>query len=410
MSSPILHYRFNDSNIGADTSGNGTDLTVSGVSLITDPVVGPVASFVSGNVLTLPSASIPSSMTGTSSRTFVFLMRRDTTGGGTTPSLFDYGSSSTSLRKFDGQILSDKFVLDHTGGNLPGATTIDRDEWYHLAIAYGSGSYNQYLNGVLDQTRTRTLDTNPAQSFRIGVDFSGSMSNFRIYDVVLTPTEIVADFAGSFAFLNATPWSTLTEIDWSEASGATSYRVTHDTGSNEVVSINYTTSISEIVYNLEPETLYTLRVYYSTDDTSYSLHVETSITMLTDTSANANLAVFIQNGVYDLSSVNLSTRLILEEHIDNILVSGDKISFSDTVFVLVSRGGSSTIPESNPILFPFSQSEGSSQSATLELSDTTNVLVTYDDVNNGIVVGGVTYYPGDYFVLDGKKVTVYDVA
>ena len=61
------------------------------------------------------------------------------------------------------------------------------------------------------------------------------------------------------------------------------------------------------------------------------------------------------------------------------------------------------------IVFPFNQEDGDSQNASLELSDNSSVSVNYDQSANVIDVGGTVYSHDDVFILDGKKVTVYDV-
>lgn len=83
--------------------------------------------------------------------------------------------------------------------------------------------------------------------------------------------------------------------------------------------------------------------------------------------------------------------------------------FKNTQFTVVARGGTSTVPSGKAVLFPFNPIDGPSQDATLELSDTTTINVSYDDSTNEIDVGGTVYSVGDNFVLDGQRVTVYDI-
>ena len=58
------------------------------------------------------------------------------------------------------------------------------------------------------------------------------------------------------------------------------------------------------------------------------------------------------------------------------------------------------------IAFSFTETAGAGQSATLNLSDDSTVLVSFDDATSEVSVGEVTYKEGDTLVLDGQKVTV----
>lgn len=46
---------------------------------------------------------------------------------------------------------------------------------------------------------------------------------------------------------------------------------------------------------------------------------------LPDTSVNANLAIFLSDGVYNLGVLNDETLSLLEKHINDVLTTGDEI-------------------------------------------------------------------------------------
>ncbi|ACH46826.1 putative LamG-like jellyroll protein [Feldmannia species virus] len=420
MSSPILHYQFNDSDLGADSSDSGLDLTNNGVSLVTDSELGPVASFSNGDSLVLLSSSLPLSITGSGTRSFMLWVKRTAFGSGANPVMWYYGANSTNNR-FLGLIDSDRWSSDIWPGRLSGTTDIAYDTWYHVATTYSGGVTKVYVDGTLEGTRTATLDTS-SSNLTIGKsgtndtqNFVGLLSNFRVYDTELSATEILEAYENDFATLDGTPWSTLVDLSWSPKSFTSSYRITQEVASGgEITSVDATTSTTSIVYNLTPSTTYTFRLYRSTDDVNYTLDRSEDVTTLDDTPANSNMSIFLTNGVYNFSQLEETTQEILKNHIDEILVTGDSIiidndEFDNQAFFAVARGTTSEIPDSKPILLLFNPSKGSSQSATLELSDATNVIITYDDSVNSIVVDGITRFVGETFILDGKKVSVHDV-
>lgn len=422
MTSPILQYDFNTSSLEVDSSSSGLDLVNTGVTLVTDSEKGSVASFDGSSYLTLASASVPSNLIGSSARTIVCLIKPDYTNGGSSfQTIFGNGNNNSARQIFSVLINknnSDAFSADFFGTNIIGTSSLLDGVWYHVAITYGSSTISTYVNGILENSKSVSLNT-IANDLYIGrrstdttSNFSGLMTDLRVYGSALTSIEIADDYESVNSF-NITPWSTFMELSWQSLLSTTSYRMTYNSGTGEVIS-GETSDITSGIYNLEPETEYDIKVYSSIDDVNYVIYKEMTRTTLTDTFENSNLVAFVVDGVCDLTSLNDVTRLRLEEYIDNVLVTGDEFvvnneSFRNKYFRVVARGGTSSIPLNGSILFPFNPLEGSSQNAILELSDLSNITVSYDDSVNSIIVDGVTYYPGDTFILDGQKVTVYDI-
>lgn len=410
MSSPVLHYEFNTSPVGTDSSGSGLNLSTTSISLVTDAERGIVASF--NGTSSRGDGTVPSSASGSNPRTHAYWVKK--TGSQTNSYIHSQGSSSSV--NWGAFIQGSNYRSANPG--LIGSGLVS-GEWNHLAITYDGTDVTIYVNGV--QKSTTSYVANSSGSMQVGyvginpsfpLYFEGLMSDFRVYDVALSPSEIFSLFTGpTFTF---TPWSTHVETEWINITGATSYRLTKDSGSGESIAVDNTTSSNGVFHNLVPNTTYTWKLYYSTDGTNYIFFGEDSTSTLSDTLENSNLTIFLTNGVYDLSFLNNTTFTILNKYINSSLTTGDKIVYNfpglnETKLTVVTRGSTSTIPEGEAILFPFDQSDGSSQSSTLELSDTSTVLVSYDDSTNTINIEGEIYGIGDYFVLDGMKATVYDV-
>lgn len=418
MSSLIIQYNLNSSLLGADSAGSSLDATNTDVTLVNDEEYGPVASFNgTTSVLTLPSASVPTNLIGTSSRTYVFWAKHD---GSVIRSAFHSNGSNNASQTFmtNTEGTSHNFTLDIYGVNSQG-TSLLQDTWYHLACTYDGSTFISYVNGVQSSSLSNSINT-ASSDLLIGDSisgvgkYSGLMTNFRIYSTALSATEILADSNTSIEFLSITPWSTLVQNSWSETVGSTSYRLTIDDGSTET-TVDTTTTLESIVYNLTPEVSYTIRLYSSTDDVSYTLEHEKTISTLANTPENLNIEIFDIDGVFDISILNEDTTAIVEKHIKDVLVTGDTLvlnsnDFGNRNIRIISVGDTSNIANDTSILIPFNENEGSSQSVTLELlSDTSNVVVTYDDLTNTIQVDGVTRSIGDTFILDGKKVYLYDL-
>ena len=420
MATQVLLYELNTSNLGADTSGSSLDATNTDVTLVNDPERGNVASFNgSTSKLVLPSVSVPSAITGTGNRSFS--VRINHSNVSSRRAFFNSGSATALGRRFRlEQSDTNLLVADAFTSNRIGTTVLQTGTWYHIAAVYNGSNVATYIDGVLEFTWNRTLDTDQ-NDFIIGEDetsqvlgFSGLMSDFRVYDTNLSAADVLS-IANEPVFLS-TPWSTFIESSWTSVPGAVAYRVTYSElgSSQEIVTVDSTTELSAVIYNLAPENTYTVNTYSSSDGISFSLENHVDITTLADTSANSNLSHFDNNGVYDMSFLNESTRTVLGFHIDDFLTTGDTLILDvSTIGILdlkyISRGAASTIADTESVILPFDSTGGSSQTANLTLSDNSTVSITYDEVNNEMNIGGTTRSVGDVLIVDGKKLTIHDV-
>ena len=410
MSGPILHYELSgpDLNIGI----TGPDLTSSNVSIVSDSERGPVANFDgSTSDMRLLSISSPSSLTGNNQRTYMYWVKP----------LEDknyqlQGQSGSQSTNWLMQVASNRLYVSEGADFAIGSSSypVVYNEWNHIAGTYDGATIRAFVNGVQAGTLNRSINTNVGD-LTIGFDegglsthrFVGLMSDFRAYDYALSSSQIASEFQTSseVIFFTLTPWSTLVELSWSTSDTWTFHRITIDSGSGESIVVDNTNSLSHVVYNLEPETTFTIRWYTSNDRLSYTLVETESISTLADTPENANMGIFLKDGVYSFSILDSSTYSRLEDY----LTTGVTIEISGFTAKLVTRGGTSEIPSGNVLLFPFNPSDGPSQSATIELPDTSTVSVEYDENNDTISVGGTMYSSGDSFVLGGKKVSVHEV-
>lgn len=426
----VAHYQFLDpSDLGLDSSANGLHATNNNVTQVSDPERGIVASFngIDSGLESISNIVAPVGSTGRTCMAWVKLT--NTSGSG---AIMNYGAGSISYYR----------ALVGINGVGGGTATFSSSEgssgtsanttlypmfnvWSHVAIDVTSTrTVKIYYNGVRIRQASifNTLNT-AASTLRVGYAdfgnsnnsyFTGFMTDVRLYSGNATGLiSSVMALPPNIPF-GLTPYSTLVETTWLESAGAVSYRVTVDSGSGEIIAGNNITSTETVLYNLIPLVSYTFRLYYSLDGTNYTLKETAVSTMLENTAANANIQLFSSGTAYDLRVLNKVTRARLERHFNSSLTTGNDIIVDDTRFkgrklTLVTNGSTSTIPKGNTMIFPFNADDGASQNATIELSDTTNTTVTYDETTNEIDVGGTTYAEGDIFVLDGKKVTVYDV-
>jgi len=197
-----------------------------------------------------------------------------------------------------------------------------------------------------------------------------------------------------------------------EVSGATSYQITYEgpTG-GEVNAIEGVTALEHNVTGLLPETLYTIRLYADTGG-GYALQEETVVETLPNVAANYDVSDFTTDGVISLSSLPVSTLTNIAHVMTEIFNTGDIVNIAvkgnlSTSFI--NLGDTLSIAEINGVLLPFEETTGAGQNVNVTLSDgTTTVAVDYDETVNSVTVDSVVYYPGDSFVMDGKKVTVIE--
>ena len=197
-----------------------------------------------------------------------------------------------------------------------------------------------------------------------------------------------------------------------EVTGASTYQINvteSPSGTTRVAHTGISTG-DFIIGGLNPETTYVLQLYADTGS-GYSLEDTETVTTLANSASNYDITVYGDNGEFDLSTLDNSSFALLDEVINDLFTTGDNLEIklgpktSDVAFVKVGEA----ISTEKSILVPFNSSSGSGQVITMTLSDTSNVSVSYNEVNNSITIDGSTLELGDSIIIDGKKMTVKGV-
>lgn len=119
--------------------------------------------------------------------------------------------------------------------------------------------------------------------------------------------------------------------------------------------------------------------------------------------------LFGGGNVYDITDAD--TEVVAAAN--NIFDTGDAVAVAvnsaSTTTTFVNRGGHIDITGASALLLPFDPDVADVQDATFTLSDATSVDIGFDQPSGQISVNGTMYSDGDYFIMDGKKVTVVDI-
>lgn len=293
--------------------------------------------------------------------------------------------------------------------------------------AVSSSPDNEFINvtfvGAHLSAATRlTLFANFGRQYTYPTIFRGAV----FYDRALTADEILENYntlalrprAGLALIvpLTLTPRPLSVAVVVGPQDGATGYRITsQETGSStERIVKNGFTNLEQTIRNLSPETEYTFRLY-STSGQGYSLVDESTVTTLQNSASNYDKTAFGDgDGNFSLADLSQASVDALVEVMNDIFATGEEIELAipggkkvKTKFV--KRGGNATVEEGASISVPFSKNAGAGQSASLTLSDSTIVSVSFDETTEAVTVEGTAYNSGESFVLDGKKVTIVDI-
>jgi len=194
---PIAWYKFDDTNLGLDSSGNGYHLT--GTNLPTRTTTDfrkgvSSASFdgVNNRLINTNCFNIANKDISVS-----FWVKRGRSG--VSERFMAFGDTNTNYNLLSiGITAANKFIF-----TIPAAPTTTNYDYtnigiyYHIVYTYknSTGSRKLYVNGCLDVTQTQAspFTTNPV--FEVGSAisgnfFQGNLDDLRIYEKELTPQEI----------------------------------------------------------------------------------------------------------------------------------------------------------------------------------------------------------------------------
>ena len=404
MSSPIIQYSLNTSSLGEDSSGNSLDATNTDVTLVTDAERGLVGSFNgSSSALTLPEASVPVALTGGNERTIIMRVKRTGTNRAV---FFVFGKQSGTFVQMNSTTNnSNRFNIDVGSHDSVSSFTIEEDVWYHLAFTYTPSTYIGYVNGVQQNSISRTLNTGVGDLF-IGssatLKFEGFMSDLRVYDVALSASQILADSQE----LSLTLYTHVADISWPAIAGASTYSVrkTEAGGSDEIDVVSGTSDLLYTDYDLMEATNYVYRLYTDVSPTTIVLTVS-GTTPVVDSTSVALLLTKVSN---DLSILSVNATESISTTLRDVLSTGDvlethkgSVTFvADTETLTLSSGATERV------LTPFETSAGAGQTVTITLPDASTEVLTYDDGADEVISATVNYATGEYFKSGTYKVTV----
>ena len=264
--------------------------------------------------------------------------------------------------------------------------------------------YDTVTSGFDGTTRQLTFANYGTSTVYINVEFTINSTSATVtatfvqpapFSVTVRPTSII-----------------ITILD----AGADAYRLTfNESGaSSETVFVSSTLVLDHTLSNLTPETAYVVSIYLD-NGAGFVLEGVENATTLANSPANYNTTDFDNgNGGFDLTAIDEDGIAVLSAVLNELFVTGDKISLKSGGRILdsldfVVRGGIVPVAETTGVLLPFIQSVGAGQTATLTLSNASTVSVTFDESTENVTVSGQIYEDGAYFVLDGKKVSVINV-
>jgi len=198
----IAYYKFNGASVGTDSKGSYA-LTSSGTpTTSSDATYGTVLSLDGSSYLY--ASAVMTAVTGSAPRTISFWSKISSTA--TQRVAFDYGSNVSSGTAVRVQVPSSSTaafrIADGGGTVLNSATTPTTASWIMYTITYSGGSAGTtigYLNGSSNLSSTTVIfsATSTTNALSIGrtfggdiANYSGLMTDFRIYPYLLTSTAI----------------------------------------------------------------------------------------------------------------------------------------------------------------------------------------------------------------------------
>jgi len=232
---------------------------------------------------------------------------------------------------------------------------------------------------------------------------------------------LIPDLPADPSLFSVTPTPISLDLTWTDAPGATSYTVKYtvgEEGASDIVitSRKATTGRRHSIRNLAFSSPYTIYLYFSIDDTDPSILVGSGTHYTTPNAfGNYDRTSFeSESGTgFSFSGLNQETMQNLGEVMNELFTTGDEIeidvSGTQRKTKFVRRGETTNIEEGASIAIPFVPSGGAGQNATLTLSDSTDVVVAFDETTEQITIDGNSYNPGQSLLIDGKKVTIFDI-
>lgn len=410
----LLSYEF-QTNIGEDSSGNGVDITNTGVVSATDPLgqFGDVASFDgTSSSLTLAASDVPSGILGNSPRTFsVWIYPGDSNTNG---NIVVYGSLARPFRFLWNQSTRTVMVVFAAFFHI-GTIEIPVDSWAHVAVTFdASDTMKTYVNGVVDLSFSFATINTGAGPFALGRSalngnlpmYKGYLADFRAYDDALDAVAVAGLYSDGPLDLfkivfEATMYTHLADVSWNSVFGANVYTATYVADGIEHTMLQESTELSVATTELCPGQTYEFRLYTDSDPSTPVVTLAETTPVL-DASTGSELAQRLDSDFTSLVKFNASE---MQPYLNDVFETGDivKLVEGDSyVFVKDSDNIAFTPSEEiQGILTPFQPVGGDTQEFTFD-ADT----VSYDELSNEVSINSVPIAPGGAVVLNGYKVTL----
>lgn len=434
----VAHYKLNDPDtLTTDSAGSFNLTNVGGVGTVTDTTYGTAASFaqtsVQEDVQYLHTTAVPDAIGGNPVRTYSAWVRPTGTGTHIIHGQAEVGA--THIGEHQLMIENGFFTILYDGKLTNTTTRVVFDTWYNIVVTYDGTTERMYINGLFALSRNTTYNTHTT-GFAIGhhlryvnggyrgFGFDGQILDYRIYDDALSAGDITSLYNDGpnpnptyAAPLTLAPRALGVSVDISPVDGATAYRLTSQkTGeTKEKIEKDNFTGLTQMISNMTPETEYTLRLY-STAGSTYELVFASTVFTLANSASSYDVNEFLgTSGTFDLSTLDSASVELISNVMNEIFTTGDAIDIvvpggrGTKTSKFVNMGGNIAVADSEALVAPFSKDAGPGQSVTLTLSDSSVVVLSYDETTEAITIGETSYTSGDSFVLDGKKATLVDI-
>lgn len=341
-------------------------------------------------------------------------------------------SSANNLWRHDiGTDTTTKITTNNTHGNTHDLVVLDGTiygQYYNRAYTFGL--FTAKTDGTeFYQVETASQD-GTAVTWTLARMFLMDHANSVItsYDRTASVTEL---YDANMPLLPSDPSLLLVKpspigigVEWGVVNDAVKYGISYSLGesgennqiigSSDIPADTYTYKIGGV----SPGQVYTVYLYYTDNIENTPNLIVASTSVTTPTGANGaadyDKEFFEDEDMnFDLTSLSESNLALISSVFNELFSSGDEIDIpvngKNIRTRFVKRGETTSIGEGLSLSIPFTTTSGSSQSASLVLSDSSTVSIEYDETTEQISISGVSYSSGESFLLDGKKVTIYDI-
>lgn len=413
----VVQYRLDEASgsLGTDSVGS-LDMTNTTVTSVSDATYGDVAYFDGSSHLALAAASLPTAITGTNSRTLSYWVKP--TGTFTaTQTLHSVGSTSGTGTMWRLN-MSTSGIFQHAFsslGAINNTTALVADTWYNIAHTFDGTNITLYVDGVLEITAARPLNTQTSSDLVIGSlnsnlttsPYTGCQLDFRLYNGALDATAIADIYAAGphdRNLISATMYTHLADITWSAVSGATTYTLTQTEDSGDPVTIVYdTTDLTFTSYNLTPGSSYEYNLY--TDlDLLIPESTTTESALAVDTTSVTDLMIRLGNDLTLIDEISVDD---IESELRNVLSTGDEVSFASGGSIFVQDADTIEFIPGKDVLTPFVPIL-TSQAVTVTTAEGDSSAISYNQILNQVTVDSTILDIGQYAVVGKYKVKVIE--